>query len=799
MFKNYFKTAWRSLWKNKTFSLINVIGLTVGMTCCLLMILFIQHELSYDKFHTNGDRIVRVIMEYRFGAGESNKGNFTSAKVFPAFKQNFPEVVDGVRMSPTARLVKYKDDIFNEKRFLFADSTFFTVFNSFKLLRGRPEQVLKSPFNVVVTESTAKKYFGSVDNAIDKVIQAGSSQKDCIVTGVCEDMPSNSQIKFDFVASFSSMGPPMDKTYWNANYTTYLLLRNKESIKTLQEKIGPFMVKEMKAQESDAIVNFELEPLTKVHLYSPFDGFEPNSNIKYIYIISAIAFLILAIACFTYINLSTARSMERAKEVGIRKVAGAVRGQVFWQFITESFLLATLALVLCIFFASLMLPAFNQLTERSLDWRAFKSPAIMGISVGIVLIISLLAGSYPALVLSSFQPIRVLKGVFKNSGSGVVMRKSLTVFQFMISVFLIISTFVIQKQMHYIQNKNLGFARENVIILEGDQKVVQKYSAFRDELRSNPDILAVSNSYETPVSIRGGYSVYRGDQSEKSEINATGNPIDEEYVSVNKLEIIAGADITKQDVINASFDESDKNRYQFLINESCARALGWSPQEAVGKKMFLGSDRPGEVKGVVRDFHYASLHSKVQPLVLFPGGWSSTIMIKTTGTKTAGTLAFLEAKWKSIAPHRPFEYRFMDEDFQRLYVSEMRMSKVFGIFSGIAIVLACLGLFGLSAYSAQQRLKEIGVRKVLGASIFQIVILLSENFLKLVLIAFLIIVPVAWYATHVWLSDFAYRTEIGVGIFVAAALIVVLISLLTVSVQSIRAAVVNPVKSLRSE
>lgn len=799
MLKNYFKTAWRSLWKNRTFSLINIVGLTVGMTCCLLMVLFIQHELSYDKFHTNGDRIVRVIMEYRFGAGESSKGNFTSAKVFPAFKQNFPEVVDGVRMSPTERLVKYKDDVFNEKKFVFADSTFFTVFNSFKLLRGKADQVLKDPFKIVITESTARKYFGSVDNAIDKIVQVGSSQKDCIITGVCEDLPSNSQIKFDFVASFSSMGPPMDKTYWNANYTTYLLLRNKESIKKLQAKIEPFMAKEMKSLESDVYVNFELEPLSSVHLYSAFDGFEPNSNIKYIYIISAIAVLILVIACFTYINLSTARSMERAKEVGIRKVAGAVKGQVFWQFITESFLLSTLALVLSLAVASLLLPAFNHLTDRSFDWTAFKSPGIIGVSVGIVLVIAFLAGSYPALILSSFQPIKVLKGVFRNSGSGAVMRKSLIVFQFMISVFLIISTFAIQKQMHYIQNKNLGFNRENVIVLETDQKIVKQYPALRNEFRNNPDILAVSKSYETPVTIRGGYTVYRGDQSEKSEINATGNPVDEEYVKVNKLEMLTGADFTQQDVINASNDETEKNQYKFLINESCARALGWSPQEAIGKKIFLGSDRPGEVKGVLRDFHYASLHTKVQPLVLFPGGWSSTIMIRTTGTKTASTLAYLEAKWKAIAPHRPFEYRFMDEDFQKLYVSEMRMSKVFGIFSGIAIVLACLGLFGLSAYSAQQRLKEIGVRKVLGASILQIVVLLSESFLKLVLIAFLISVPVAWYATHMWLSDFAYRTDIGIGIFVIAALIVVMITLLTVSVQSIRAAMSNPVKSLANE
>jgi putative ABC transport system permease protein len=546
-------------------------------------------------------------------------------------------------------------------------------------------------------------------------------------------------------------------------------------------------------------VNFELEPYTRVHLYSAYDGFEPNSNIKYVYIISAIAILILVIACFTYINLSTARSMERAREVGIRKVAGAVRGQVFWQFITESLLIALVALVLSVLAATLVLPAFNQLTERTLDWKGFIKPEVIATCIGIVLTISLLAGSYPALVLSNFQPIKVLKGVFKNSGSGAALRKSLIVFQFMISVFLIIATFVIQKQMQYIQNKNLGFNRENVIILDADQKIIEKYPTIREEFRANPDILSVSKSYESPVTIRGGYSVFRNDQTENQAINCTGNPVDEEYVPANQLEIIGGSNFTKQDVKDASNEDYEKNINHFIINESCARALGWSPKEAIGKKIYLGSDRPGEVRGVVRDFHYASLHSKVQPLVLFPGGWSSTIMIRTTGKQTNNTLAFLESKWKTFAAHRPFEYRFMDEDFQRLYTSEMRTAKVFSIFSGIAIMLACLGLFGLSAYSAQQRLKEIGVRKVLGASASQIVLLLSGNFLKLVLIAFLIVLPLAWYLSNLWLSDFAYRTNIGVGIFIGSAFLVVAIALLTVSVQSIKAAWTNPVKSLRSE
>jgi putative ABC transport system permease protein len=335
MIKNYFKIAWRSLWKNKTASFINIAGLTTGLTCCLLMVLYMQHELSYDKFQEKGDRIVRVIMEYSFSGSPQTKGNFTSTKVFPSFKQNFPEVEDGVRMSDPDRLVKYGDKIFTEKQFLYADSTFFRVF-SFKLVKGDPATVLKSPNMLVISQSAAKKYFGNED-PVGKILQVTSNQDNYTVTGVAEDCPSNSQIKFDFLASFSSFGPAQEETYFNANYTTYLLLKDKNAIASLQKKIAPFMKKEM-SDNQGAYVNYQLEPYTRVHLYSPYDGFEANSNITYIYIIAGIALLVLIIACFTYINLSTARSMERAKEVGIRKVSGAFRLQIFWQFISESFL-----------------------------------------------------------------------------------------------------------------------------------------------------------------------------------------------------------------------------------------------------------------------------------------------------------------------------------------------------------------------------------------------------------------------------------------------------------------------------
>ena len=782
--------------KNKTFSFINITGIATGITCCLLMVLYIQHELSYDKFQKNGDRIVRVIMEYKFAGGEMTKGNFTSTKVFPAFKRNFPEVTDGVRISDPDRLVKFEEKLFDEKRFLYADSTFFDVFKSFKLLKGGRQQVLKNPNNVVLSASTAIKYFGNISNATGKIILVGSKQENYLVTGVAEDCPANSQIKFDFLASFSSLGPAQEETYWDANYTSYLLLKDKDAISTLQGKIGPFMKKEM-ANEG-AYVNFELEPYTRVHLYSPYDGLEPNSSISYVYIISAVALLILVIACFTYINLSTARSMERAREVGIRKVAGAFRSQVFWQFVGESLMVSVLSLLLSFILAALLLPAFNKLAERDLPVSGLSQPLVVTAGLCIVLIISLLAGSYPAFILSKFQPIKVLKGSFKNSGSGIWLRKSLIVFQFMISVFLIVATLVIRGQLQFIQNKKMGYEREHVLVMNIDQKVIEKIDLVKTELKRNPDILAVSKAHSTPVNIVGGYSMSRADKNSEP-MNVKGSPIDDEYVKANRLEIIAGNDLSHQDILDASHEDYTKNYFHFILNESAVRALGWKPEEAVGQKILFFDQRPGEIKAVVRDFHFASLHTPVQPLILFPGGWGNTLIIKTSGRNLRGTIAFLEEKWKTLAPHRPFEYRFMDEDFQKLYVSETRTGRVFSIFAAIAILLACLGLFGLSAYAAQQRIKEIGVRKVLGASSAAIVALLSRDFLKLVVLAVLLAAPLAWYFMNKWLQDFAYRVHVGWWIFLATATITLFIALSTVIYQAIKAAIANPVKSLRTE
>jgi putative ABC transport system permease protein len=798
MIKHYFKTALRNLGKSKAFSFINILGLTVGLTCCILMVLYIRHELSYDDFQKNGDRMARVIMEYSEG-GSVMKGNFTSTKVAPAFKRNFPEIEQAVRMYEGTRVIRYQDKLFDEKSFMYADSTFFDMF-SFQLLKGNPQYALSGPNVVLFTQSAAKKYFGN-DDPIGKIIKVGSNETPYQVTGVIEDCPSNSQIKYDFLASFSSLGVTQEDTYWDANYTTYLLLKDKSSIASLQAKIPGFMKKEMATTMTGGdYINYKLEPFKSIHLHSPYAGFEPNSSITYIYIIGIVALLILAIACFTYVNLSTARSMERAKEVGIRKVSGAYKKQIFWQFIGESMILSVISLLLSFGLAALLLSSFNHLADRQLSLSSMFSPFIIGFSLLIILCISLAAGSYPALILSGFQPVKVLKGAFKNTGSGLWLRKTLIIFQFAISAFLIVATFIIQNQLHYIQTKNLGYNKDHIVVLPLDQKMTAILNTIKSEFKMNPDVLSLTKANNEPINIVSGYSMSREDQVGKGGITVNANVVDEDFIKTIGATIIAGTDFTEQDskdVLEPT--EQDKKKYHYILNESAAKALGWTPEEAIGKKMFLGEQRPGVVKGVVKDFNFSSFHDPIKPLVLFNEPWGGSLLVKLSGKHLPQTLAFLESKWKQLIQHRPFEYRFLDDDYNKLYQSEIRLGKVLNIFATIAILLAALGLFGLSAYSIQQRTKEIGIRKVLGASVPNVITLLSKDFLSLVIVASIIAFPIAWWVMNRWLQDFVYRISIGWWIFLIAGIIAVIISLLTVSFLAVKAAVANPVNSLRSE
>lgn len=796
MIRNYLKTALRSFQKNRFFTFINLVGLTVGFTCCILMGLYIQNELSYDHFQQKGKRIARVIMAYSFGE-KINKGNYTSTKVAPVFKRNFPEVESSVRMYQSNRIVKFEDKVFNEKKFMYADSTFFDLF-SFRLRQGNAGSVLAGPNKILLTESTAHRYFGNA-NPVGKTLLISASQTPYLITGIIQDCPENSQIKFDFLASFSSMGNIQEETYWNANYTTYLLLQDENSFTSLQNKIPGFMKKEM-ADQPNTYVSFELEPFTKIHLYSPYPGFEPNNSITYVYIICAVALLILFIACFTYINLGTASSIERAKEVGVRKVLGADKWQVFWQHIGESVLLCLISLLISLILVAMVLPWFNGLADKHIRFAALFTPVNLSFILSVWVIISFAGGSYPALILSGFQPIKVLKGLFRNSSSGLLVRKSLIVFQFMISVFLIVATLVIQQQMKYIRSKNLGYEREHVLLLPLDQKMLENYPTIKNELKKNTGILAVSRAVSNPTLIEGGYHMRSDAMPPDGQLSVTATPIDEEYVKTTGLQLVTGSDLTQQDMENADELKHPKDAvHQFILNEAAARELGWSAKAAIGKRMFLGDDRPGYVKAVVKDFHFRSLHDKIEPLVLFPSSWSSQMLVKLDGRNLPLAITGIGELWRKMVPHRPFEYRFMDDAFNELYESESRLAKVLSVFAGIAILLACLGLLGLSSFAAQQRIKEIGIRKVLGASLFQIVTILSKEFILLALLAFLLAFPIGWWAVNLWLRDFSYRITVHWSVFAITGMATITLALLTVTFRAIKAARSNPVNSLRTE
>jgi putative ABC transport system permease protein len=832
MIKNWLLTALRGFRKNKTSSAINILGLTVGLSSCLLIMLFIRHEMSYDDFEVRGNRIARVIMGYRFnGGGEVQWINATSTKVATTFQRTFPEIEAAVRMTERGDKivsvqgvqgregvregeaapgegVRGEGEVRTEKAFMFADSSFFNVF-SFPLLEGDPHTALSGPHKVILTQSTARRYFGGVD-PVGKLLHVHTDSADYLVTGVMADCPSNSQFTFDFLASFSSLYANQDDTYWDANYGTFLLLRQAADLATLQPKITAFMKKEMEGQ--GAYVNFLLEPFMRIHLYSEYVGFEPGTSITYIYILAGVALLILVIACFTYINLSTARSVDRAREVGVRKVIGAGKGQLFWQFIGESLLLCGMAVILSLVVVVLVLPAFNSLAGRQMPVSGVLSPAFIGMAVLIAGVVGLLAGSYPALVLSKFQPVKVLKGAFKNTGSGRGLRQSLIVFQFVISVFLIVSTFIMQRQLSYIRHRSLGYDREHVLQLPMSKAMLSNIDYIKTRLRANPDVLSLTHCNASPVDQMGGYNMRSSTMPAGQQLGVFADPVDADYVRTMGLQLIAGKDFTDQDMRDAHPDDFTKDGvyapgagaaagpvFHFIINEQAARDLGWTPAQAIGQRMYLDESRPGYVIGVVKDFNFQSLHSPIKGLVLFPEMRARRLLVRVTGERLPETLEFLRATFKQLEPGIPYEVQFLDENYNKLYAAEQRLGIIMNLFSGIAIVLACLGLFGLSSYAAKQRVREIGIRKVLGASLGNLALLLTADFIRLALVAIALALPLAWWAMRRWLEDYVYRTAMDWWIFALAALLVMGITLATVSIQAVKTALLNPVKNLKAD
>lgn len=793
MLKNYFKIAWRKLWKNRLYSFVNIAGLTAGLASCLLIGVYLWNELTYDTFHQKADRIVRVVMEHQVG-NAPEKFAVTGTRVGPQFKRSFPAVEEYVRTMKASQIFNYNNQLFQEDNVLYADAPFFSVF-SFPLIRGNADDVLSASDKIVITRASQKKYFGNED-PVGKVIKI--RDKTYMISGIAENPPLNSQIRFDFVIPFSALRAAKNEEWFTANYVTYLLLKHANDIKPLQNQINAYMRtvsrNELKMTGKEYLTE-DLEPLTSVHLHSGETGFEPNGNITYIYVLLSVALLTLFIAAVNYTNLSVAQSAGRSAEISIRKVLGAGRVQLFRQFTGESFVYTTLAAMLAVVVAVALLPQFNIIAGKEFTTAELLTPASLICLLLFSMLIGFIAAAYPSLLLSNIRIIKLLKSGFSFSGNSTV-RHSLIVFQFIISFFLIVSTLVIVGQLNYLHTRDIGYNRENVIVLPIDWQLTPMVSSLKTQIKAIPQVQQVSVANSSPVEVGWSDAITTND-GKKVMVNAI--PADEDFVPMFKLKLLAGSNYTHADELLMDTTNNGKNyHYTFIINESAAKALGWTPEQAIGKTINRGND--GTVKAVVKDFNFRSMHEAITPLILFLDHSNTNgIFVKVAGQNIPAVIKSLESVWKQNVNNRPFQYHFLDDDFNALYVSEQRTANVFKSFAFLAILLACLGLFALTAYTVLNRTKEIGIRKVLGASVSSITLMLSKNFLRLVIVSILIASPIAWWAMNKWLQDFAFRIHIQWYIYVLAGLATVLIAFITVSFQAVRAAVANPVKSLRSE
>jgi putative ABC transport system permease protein len=800
MLRNYLKIALRNLLKHKSFSFINIAGVAIGLACFLMLSLYVKDELSYDRHHANADRIYRLARTFLSKDGtESLRLGHAAPPFGPLVKQDFPEVEQVVRLLEVDALVKYGEKTFNEENMFAAEANVFKVF-TFNVTQGNPDKALENPFSIMFSRPMAEKYFGN-ENPIGKIVRL-DNQFDYTITGVFEPLPNQSHFHPNFLVSFATLndnrvyGAEGLRTNWgNNSFSTFLLLPKNYDPQKLVKAFPAFQNRRIDPKASTYSV-LNLMKLTDIHLYSHLDSeIEANGDIQYVYLFSAIAIFILIIACINYMNLATARSAMRAKEVGMRKVIGAVRHQLIRQFLSESILLVAVSLLFAIVLVIVCLPFMNDFTQKQLSFQSLMDPVFLSIVVGITLFTGLAAGSYPAFFMTSFQPLSVFKGKIASALKNGNLRQVLVVTQFAIAVALIISTAVVYNQMRYIKNYKLGYSKDQVVLLPAGNDSTINYESIKQQLKANSNIMEVGRSSRIPSGrLLDSWDAYvmKGDSMAPTDITIKSLSVDEDFIPAYEIEMAAGRNFSR------AFSTDKTNG--FVLNETAVKLLGWkTPADAVGNRFGYGDIR-GQIIGVTKDYHFESLHQKVAPIAMFaqPGrmGWMS---IHISGGNIKGALAHIESIWQNQFPGRPFAYEFLDQKFGQLYAREQTQQLLFGIFAGIAIFISCLGLLGLSMFMAEIRTKEIGVRKVLGASVASLVILLSNDFLKLVVIAIVIASPIAWYAMNTWLQDFAYHTEINWWVFASAALISILIALFTVSFQSIKAALMNPVKSLKSE
>lgn len=809
MFKNHLKIALRNFSRHKFISFINLFGLTVGTASCLLILIYILHEVSYDKYNDHPENVYRVtrIFKNRETRSESLHLGTVAPPVGPLLKHEFPQIESMTRMLSNSNVsFRFGDKLFTETDVFFTDENVFNIFR-IKVVQGNPATALSEPYSIMLSQELATKYFGNND-PMNKVLRL-DGRKDFKVTGVYNAFPDNAHLHPTAMVSFSTLNDPdiygaeRLRTSWSNNsFFTYVRLAPGTDPQQLEARFPAFLNKVFidpgATVQPSVWTSLTLQKLTDIHLRSHLDSeAEENGDIKRVYIFSIIALFILVIACINYMNLSTARSALRAKEIGIRKVAGAERREIIFQFLSESVTIAMMAMAAAVVLTLVCLPLLNKASDMRLSFSVLLQPLWIVALVCVPLLVGLISGIYPALFMSSFQPSKVLKGLFKAGGRNVSFRKVLVTVQFGISIMLIVGTVVVFRQLKYMENKSLGFNKDHIITLPYSDTLTSRFAAFQSSLKSGAYVKEVTRSSRIPsgrLLDNMGASIESGDTLAPSQGDVKYVLVDENFVGTYGIKVLAGRSFSR---------DFGMDTVSYVVNESAVRTLGLkSPDEAIGKNFSYGGNG-GKIIGVINDFNFESLVQKIVPLaLLYPRGNTggfSRISIKVDGRNVPVALEQIHQTWKQYLPDSPFDYTFMDENFAKLYVAQEREGVIFSIFSGIAIFIACLGLFGLSSFTISQRIKEIGIRKVLGASVSNIVYLLSKDFMRLVLIAAIIAFPIAWYVMNDWLSAFAYRISISAWIFILAALVAATVALATIAVLTIRAAVANPVKSLRSE
>jgi putative ABC transport system permease protein len=808
MLRNYLKIALRNLTKYKFISFVNIFGLTIGLACCLLILTFVTHELSYDKYQPNADRVYRVTRSFNnIETGAVTLNLSTVAPPFgPLLQNDFKQIENMTRVLQNGTTaIRYDEKIATEEEVYFADDQFMDFFHT-EVVKGNPKRALTEPYSIMMTEEVAKKYFGN-DEPLNKVIRINlGTYIDFKVTGIFKPFPSNTHFHPEMMLSFSSLndtliyGAENLRTNWgNNSFFTYIRLPEKVNPKQLESQFPAFLDKHLEdgPNKSSQWTALGLQKITDIHLTSHTDyEAEQNGDIKQVFNFSAIALFILLIACINYMNLSTARSTLRAREIGIRKTVGALRKEIMAQFLYESVLVSLIAMVLAFGITWLVLPWLNALSGKNLSISILFGWKILVPLLLVPFVVGILSGLYPAIFMSLFQPVKVLKGFLKRGGGNVSFRKVLVTLQFTISIILIICTAVVFSQMRYMQKKALGFDKDHVVTLPYVSSLNDRYDAFRTELLNNAAIKEVGRSSRIPTGRlldAMGARMMKGDSLAPVSADIKFVSADHDFISAYGVKVVAGRGFSREFSLDTG---------SFLVNEAAVKALGFNNKEDVLGKDFGYGNRKGKLIGVFNDFHFESLHQKIVPLVLLMPRNANNynrISIKAGGDNVPGVLAHIEKTWKTFLPDAPYQHTFLDENFGRLYEAEERQKTLFTTFSFLAIFIACLGLFGLSAFTIGQRVKEIGIRKVMGASLATIVKLLSKDFLKLVVIAAIIAFPVAWYFMDQWLRDFAYRIAMPWWVFIVAGVIAAIIALVTISFQAIKAGVANPVKSLRTE